>query len=59
MEHGYIAGHWFRLRWVERPNTKTVFAGSPLRRGMDLWNSPSLEALRCRRCKVGLFRFDY
>lgn len=59
MSHGYIAGHWFRLRWTEHEKTKTVFSGSPLRRKVDLWNSPVLEAVRCEHCRVGVFRYDY
>ena len=59
MSHGYLAGHWVRIRWVDRPDTKTVFAGETLRKKMDWWNSPNLEAVRCEDCKLGVFRYDY
>ena len=58
LEHGYIAGHWFRLRWVKKDKTKTVFAGKPLSKKIDLWNSPVLEAARCDDCKIGIFLYD-
>ena len=59
MSHGYIAGHWFRLRWTKTEKTKTTFAGKALRKKIDLWNSPTLEAVRCEDCKIGIFRYDY
>ncbi len=59
MSHGYITGHWFRLRWNTNDKTKTVFAGTPLRKNIDWRNSPSIEALRCESCKLGIFRYDY
>ena len=58
MDAGYIAGHWIRLRWCEEEKTKTIFAGEPLRKKRDIWNAPTLEALRCTRCKVGVFSYD-
>jgi len=58
MESGYIAGHWTRLRWTEKAKTKTIFAGQPLKKKVDLWNSPTLEALRCTGCGIGVFCFD-
>jgi ssDNA-binding Zn-finger/Zn-ribbon topoisomerase 1 len=58
MKHGYIAGHWFRFRWVEKAKTKTIFAGRPLRRKIDFWNSPTVEAARCEKCKTGIFIYD-
>ena len=58
MEPGYIAGHWIRLRWCAEPNTKTIFAGEPLKKKRDLWNAPTLEAKRCPRCKLGVFTYD-
>ena len=59
VEAGYVAGHWFNMRWVRDEKTKTVFAGRPLRKKIDWWNAPSLEAIRCHTCKMGIFRFDY
>ncbi len=60
MDYGFIAGHWFKLRWVETDHTKTVFAGAKLRKGLDnVWSAPTVEAVRCRQCKIGVFRFDY
>ena len=47
MAHGYIAGHWIRLRWTLHANTKTVFAGTLLRLERDWLNAPTLEAVRC------------
>jgi hypothetical protein len=58
LAHGYIAGHWTRLRWCERATTKTIFAGKPLRRERDLWNAPTVEAGRCERCRIGVFVYD-
>lgn len=57
MKAGYIAGEALPLRWAERPNTPTVFHGQPLHRG-SLTGSASLEAARCERCRVGVFRYD-
>ncbi len=59
MSHGYIAGHWFRLRWLDRPTSKTIFSGEVMRKKISWVNSPSLEAVRCQGCKLGVFRFDY
>ena len=58
METGYIAGHWIRLRWCETENTKTILAGTPLRKKRDWINAPSVEATRCDKCGVGMFSFD-
>jgi len=59
MMHGYSAGHWIRLRWTLRAKTRTVFAGTPLRRGRDWLNAPTLEAVRCEQCRIGVFRYGY
>lgn len=59
MSHGYIAGHWVRLRWTDKEKTKTIFSGTPLRKKLDWWNAPNLEAVRCEVCKIGVFRYDY
>jgi hypothetical protein len=59
MSHGYIAGHWVRLRWTDTDHTKTIFAGMPLRRNRSWLNAPSVEAVRCEVCKLGVFRYDY
>ena len=58
MEFGFIAGHWFRLRWCIKEKTKTIFTGSPLRKKRDLWNTPTLIASRCVKCKIGVFTYD-
>ncbi len=58
MEFGYITGHWFRLRWCKQANTKTIFAGTPLRRKRDIWNAPTVIASRCPKCKIGIFTYD-
>ncbi len=58
MEHGYIAGHWFRLRWTKEPNTATIFAGKPLRKKINWWSAPVVEGVRCEKCKVGMFIYD-
>jgi hypothetical protein len=58
LEFGYIAGHWIRLRWCKMEKTKTIFSGSPLRKKRDLWNSPTLIAGRCDKCKIGIFTYD-
>jgi len=59
MSHGYIAGHWFRLRWTEKEKTRTIFAGTKLRRKIDWLSAPTLEAVRCENCMVGVFRYGY
>lgn len=59
MTHGYIAGNSTRLRWTDKEKTKTIFAGQPLRNKIDWWNAPTVEAVRCERCKIGIFRYDY
>ena len=59
MSHGYISGHSVRLRWTEKEKTRTIFAGTKMRRKIDWWAAPTLEAVRCQDCKVGVFRYDY
>jgi len=59
MSHGYIAGHWIRLRWTTREKTRTILAGSPLRSRRDWINAPTLEAVRCEQCRLGVFRYGY
>jgi hypothetical protein len=60
MDHGYVAGHWFNLRWVETKRTKTMFSGEKLRQRFDsIFYAPNVEAARCGYCKLGVFRYDY
>jgi len=59
MCHGYVVGRLGRLRWAEREKTYTVFAGQPLRRTFSWWSAPTVEAMRCEVCKMGVFRYDY
>jgi len=59
MSHGYITGQGTRLRWTEKEKTKTIFAGTKLRKTIDWWNAPNLEAVRCEECRIGVFRYDY
>jgi len=59
MTHGYIAGHWSRLRWTPREKTYTIFAGEKLRRQIDWTTAPTVEAVRCERCRIGVFRYGY
>ncbi len=60
LQAGYITGHWFMLRWNTTNKTKTVFAGEKLRPKSDsAWSAPSIEAVRCENCKLGLFRYGY
>lgn len=59
MSHGYIAGHWVRLRWTLKEKTQTVFAGEKLRKAIYWWGAPNVEAMRCEECKIGVFRYDY
>lgn len=59
MSHGYIAGHMTRLRWTEQERTQTIFSGSTLRKKIYWWGAPTVEAMRCEHCKVGIFRYDY
>ena len=58
MSRGYIAGHWTRLRWTLQEKTKTIFAGSPLRKKRDWLNAPTVQACRCSSCRVGMFIYD-
>jgi hypothetical protein len=58
LEQGFIAGHWTRLRWTLKASTKTIFAGTPLKKKRDWWNAPTLDSTRCDQCKLGLFRYD-
>ena len=58
LEHGYIVGHWFRLRWTRKEKTYTIFAGKPLKKKADWWHAPTVEAARCDRCKIGIFIYD-
>ena len=58
LEYGFIAGHWIRLRWCLSEKTKTIFAGTRLKKKRDWWNAPSLKAGRCKACKIGLFIYD-
>ena len=41
MQSGYVAGHQLKLRWVDRPNTKTVFAGEKLKVPFLFFSAPS------------------
>ena len=60
MSYGFIAGHGPKLRWVESNRTKTIFAGTELRKTSDgFWNAPTVEAVRCQQCKIGVFKYDY
>ena len=59
MSHGYIAGHWIRLRWTEKERTQTIFAGTKLRKKICGWGAPGVEAMRCQVCRIGVFRYDY
>ena len=59
MSHGYIAGHWIRLRWTDKEKTLTIFAGKPLRKRITWLTAPTVEAMRCETCKIGVFRYDY
>ncbi len=59
MTHGYIAGHWIRLRWTKMEKTYTIFAGDNMRRKITWSSAPTIEAVRCEECKIGIFRYDY
>ena len=58
MSHGYIAGKGM-LWWTQQEKTKTLFRAKWLKKKVDWWNAPTLEAVRCEECKIGLFRYDY
>ncbi len=59
MNYGFIAGHWFKLRWVETNRTKTIFAGTKLRSKFDsILYAPTVEAVRCLQCRIGVFKYD-
>lgn len=59
MSHGYITGQATRLRWTEKEKTKTIFVGKVLRKRIDWWNAPTVEAVRYENCKIGIFRYGY
>lgn len=59
MSYGYITGQGMGLRWTIKEKTKTIFAGKKLRKKIDWWNAPTVEAVRCEACKIGVFRYDY
>ena len=58
MSHGYITGKGM-LWWTQKEKTKTLFRAKWLKKKIDWWNAPTLEAVRCEECKIGLFRYDY
>jgi hypothetical protein len=58
MQTGYVAGHQFRLRWVDRQNTKSVFAGEKLKIPFSFWSAPTYEAYRCADCGLVLLNYD-
>lgn len=58
MENGYISGQYSRLRWCRKAKTKTIFSGKPLKKKRDLWNAPTLTAMKCCSCKIGIFSYD-
>ncbi len=56
---GYITGKGSGLRWCIKEKTKTIFSGTKLRKKIDWWNAPNLEAVRCENCEIGVFRYNY
>lgn len=58
MESGFVASKVTRLRWVDRPNTQTIFAGEQLTIPFTFWSAPSYEAVRCAECGVVLMSYD-
>ena len=58
MEQGYVAGHLTPLRWCLKEKTKTIFSGKRLQKKLDIWNAPTIAAVRCDQCKLGLFTYD-
>ena len=58
MVFGYVAAKGARLRWVDRPNTKTFFAGEMLSIPFSFWSAPSYEAYRCADCGLVLLSYD-
>jgi len=58
MESGFVASKAVRLRWVDRPDTKTIFAGEQLTIPYSWWRAPSYEAVRCAECGLVLLSYD-
>jgi len=58
MQSGFVASKATRLRWVDNPNTKTIFAGEQLTIPFSWWSAPSYEALRCAECGLVLMSYD-
>jgi len=58
MQFGYVAAKQFRLRWVDRANTKTIFAGEKLWIPVSVLSAPSYEAYRCADCGLVLMSYD-
>jgi ssDNA-binding Zn-finger/Zn-ribbon topoisomerase 1 len=58
MESGFVAAKGMRLRWVNNPDTKTIFAGEQLTIPFSWWSAPSYEALRCADCGLVLMNYD-
>ncbi len=58
MEPGFVASKAIRLRWVNRPNTKTIFSGKMLRIPFSWWSAPSYSAARCNDCGIVLISYD-
>lgn len=55
MEKGYLNSHWWRIRW----SIKKIFwmwSGEPLGK-RALWRAPTLEAVRCKNCRIGIFNY--
>jgi hypothetical protein len=58
MTPGYIAGKGL-LTWTEKEKPKFVFPSRNLKKKIDWWSAPTLEAAKCDTCKIGIFRYDY
>jgi hypothetical protein len=59
MVHGYVTGKGPSLIWTEKEKTQTIFAGTNLRSKLSWWHAPTVEAMRCETCKIGIFRYGY
>ena len=58
LDKGFIAGYLMRLRWTIKANTYTVFAGKALKQKRNYLSAPIVSAMRCEKCKLGVFSYD-
>lgn len=66
LQHGHLIGKQNRIRWSLSPKGVTIFHGVPLMRYQQgfwpRWRqmlyAPSIEAARCLKCQIVVFRYN-